>query len=103
VQPISRGGAPSPAIATAVGVASRFRPHDAAEGAGAPVRIRPGRPEASVLFTRMASRDPLAQMPPLGTHAVDEEALALVAAWIGELPAEAAVVSTPDRRNAHRR
>ncbi len=46
-------------------MASRFRPHDPGEGAGAPVRIRPGRPEASVLYRRMASRDPLAQMPPL--------------------------------------
>ncbi|HSD21430.1 MAG TPA: hypothetical protein VLC54_15395 [Anaeromyxobacter sp.] len=88
VQPISRAGAPSPAVATAVGVASRFRPHDPGEGAGAPVRIRPGRPEASVLYRRMASRDPLAQMPPLGSHAVDEEALAVVAAWIAELPAD---------------
>jgi len=102
VQPVAREGAPSPAVATAVGVASRFRPHDGGEGAGAPVRIRAGRPEASVLFSRMASRDPLVQMPPLGTHAVDEEALALVAAWIRELPPRA-IVSIPDRRNTQRR
>ena len=30
----------------------------------------------------MSSRDPLEQMPPLGTAAVDREALALVARWI---------------------
>jgi hypothetical protein len=100
VQPVAREGAPSPAVVTAVGVTSRFRPRDSGEGV-APVRIRPGRPEASVLFARMASRDPLAQMPPLGTRVVDEEALALVAAWIRELPAPA--VSIPDRRSTHRR
>jgi hypothetical protein len=34
----------------------------------------------------MSSRDPLQQMPPLGTSAVDTEALALVSRWIESFP-----------------
>ena len=30
----------------------------------------------------MASRSPLTQMPPLGTHLVDREGLALIEDWI---------------------
>lgn len=44
--------------------------------------VAPGDPERSVLWQRMASRDPRRQMPPLGTHIPDPEGLALVAAWI---------------------
>jgi hypothetical protein len=32
----------------------------------------------------MASRNPIAQMPPLGTRLVDEEAVALIHRWIAE-------------------
>jgi hypothetical protein len=32
----------------------------------------------------MASRNPLVQMPPLGTQLVDEEALRLIKQWIAE-------------------
>jgi hypothetical protein len=85
VQRVAPRAAPPPALATAVGVVSRFRPHDSG-GSGTPLRIRPGHPEESVLFTRMASRDPLLQMPPLGTRLADEGALALVSEWIRELP-----------------
>lgn len=94
-EPASRDSSTSPAVATAVGVASRFRPRGMAPDGGAPVRIRAGRPEESVLFARMGARDPLTQMPPLGTHAADDEALALVAAWIRALPPNEAVVSAP--------
>ncbi len=70
------------ALATTVDRASRFRP------AGAPqscdVRIRPGDPERSSLLHRMSTRDPLAQMPPVGTRLVDGEAVALIEAWIRE-------------------
>jgi mono/diheme cytochrome c family protein len=48
-------------------------------------RIVPGRPEDSLLFQRMSSREPARQMPPLGTRVVDDEALALVGRWITEL------------------
>jgi hypothetical protein len=30
----------------------------------------------------MASRNPVAQMPPLGTQVVDEEALSIIRRWI---------------------
>jgi len=66
-----------------VGVQSGFRP------AGAPAnapRIAPGHMDSSVIALRMKSRDPLQQMPPLGTSAVDAEAVALLARWIDSLP-----------------
>jgi hypothetical protein len=46
--------------------------------------IAPGAPERSTIVTRMASRWPVNQMPPLGTLVVDEQAVALVTAWIRE-------------------
>lgn len=52
---------------------------------GAEVRVEPGRPEHSVLFRRMGARNPLDQMPPLGTEKPDREALALVERWIHSL------------------
>jgi hypothetical protein len=68
---------------TAVGVPSRYLPPDAQQAA---LRIVPGDPAASVLVRRMSSRHAAAQMPPLGTRAVDEEAVQLVSDWIRELP-----------------
>ncbi|MFO1208118.1 MAG: hypothetical protein U1E40_02730 [Amaricoccus sp.] len=50
-------------------------------------RVEPGHPERSVLFERMASRWAAAQMPPLGTELVDEDALGLVRQWIDGLDA----------------
>jgi hypothetical protein len=52
---------------------------------GAEVRVEPGKPEHSVLFRRMGARDPLDQMPPLGSEKPDREALALVERWIHSL------------------
>ncbi len=52
---------------------------------GAEVRVEAGKPEHSVLFRRMDARDPLDQMPPLGTEKPDREALALVERWIHSL------------------
>jgi hypothetical protein len=46
------------------------------------ILLAPGHAAASRLWRRMDSRQPLLQMPPLGTHRVDAEALALLAAWI---------------------
>jgi hypothetical protein len=75
-----------PAFRTALGRESRFRIPGVAPGASR--RIAPGSPDASAIATRMASRDPLVQMPPIGTHVVDDEALRLVEQWIREdLPA----------------
>lgn len=45
-------------------------------------RIVPGQPDRSVLVQRMRSRNPIAQMPPLGTRLADDEGLALVEQWI---------------------
>jgi hypothetical protein len=67
-------------LATTVGRASAFEP-DGGEDA---MRIRPGDPERSTLFHRAVSRDPLAQMPPLGTHRSDPDAISLLADWIRE-------------------
>jgi hypothetical protein len=68
------------ALRTAVG-----RPSDFAvpgEAPGRSERIRPGEPERSALALRLASRNAVRQMPPLGTQLVDEEAVHLVQQWI---------------------
>jgi hypothetical protein len=74
-------GEPPPALATAVGQPSRFKVPDAEE---IRERIRRGDPDASVVIARMATRNPLVQMPPLGTRIVDEEAVRLIRRWIAE-------------------
>jgi hypothetical protein len=86
---LARGRA---ALETAVERESRFRwPTDCD-----PQRIDLDAPKASVLLRRMASRQPLSQMPPLGTRVRDSEALQLVTDWIREdLPRAHRVPSTP--------
>lgn len=69
-------------VRSIVGVQSGFRPSGAPQGAA---RIAPGHRDASVIALRMNSRDPLQQMPPLGTSAVDAEAVALLERWIESL------------------
>lgn len=44
--------------------------------------VAPGRADASLLVLRSRSREPLSQMPPLGTAIADTEALALIEHWI---------------------
>lgn len=90
---------PSPAAAleTAVDHASRFR----FPGGSAIQRITPGAPETSVLALRMSSRQALAQMPPLGTHAVDADALALVRDWIREDLVSSQRVATKSMDSQH--
>jgi hypothetical protein len=85
VAPVGAARTPG-ARETAVGVPSRYRPPAAV---GAPLRISPGAPAASVLVQRMSSRHASVQMPPLGTASVDEEAVRLVSDWIRELQAPA--------------
>lgn len=58
---------------------ARWRPADAAPDARLVV---PGRPEASLLLVRMQTRQPLRQMPPLGTAQADAAGLAAVTSWI---------------------
>jgi len=55
------------------GTTSRFRI------SGEPVHNK-----AELVLKRMASRDPNRQMPPLGTHVADAEALSLIERWIGD-------------------
>lgn len=66
------------AIRSTLGRISRYQP---SHGAGLP-RIDAGDPDDSTLVARMGSRSPVAAMPPLGTRAVDHEALALIREWI---------------------
>lgn len=68
--------ATSATLATLVGVASEFQLEDIG------TRVVPGADAESLLLARMRSRDPLVQMPPLGTAVGDREAIALVGHWI---------------------
>jgi mono/diheme cytochrome c family protein len=70
-----------PALATSVGRISKYVP-SAWDAPGE--RIRAGEPDRSVLAFRMASRNPVSQMPPVGSRLVDEEAVALIRRWIQE-------------------
>jgi hypothetical protein len=60
----------------------RFRP----SGDAPAERLSAGAPESSTLLTRMRSRDPLTQMPPLATLVVDQEATSRIERWISQLP-----------------
>lgn len=70
-----------PAVATTLGQISKYVP-SAWEGPGE--RIAAGNPDRSVLAFRVASRNPVSQMPPVGTRIVDDEAVALIRKWIAE-------------------
>ncbi len=82
-QRVAAPSASSAVLRSIVGVQSQFRPPSAP---AAETRIAPGHLDASVIAVRMNSRDPLQQMPPLGTSAVDAEAVALLKRWIEGLP-----------------
>ncbi|REJ73515.1 MAG: hypothetical protein DWQ36_06915 [Acidobacteria bacterium] len=66
------------AIRTTSGIAAST----SARSAPAALRLDPGNPEGSQLLQRVGTRDPFAQMPPLGTRVVDEKALELLTAWV---------------------
>lgn len=92
------GTSTTPVLPSAVGHASRFRLRET--GGPESVRIVPGRPDRSLLLRRMASRHPVVQMPPLGTHAPDSDAVSLLEVWIREdlgadVGAPAAHTATP--------
>jgi hypothetical protein len=76
------GAAPDAVRRSLVGVPSQLRAGGVPPGTP---RIQPGRFSASVVALRMSSRDPLQQMPPLGTSVVDVDGMALVAEWIASL------------------
>jgi len=46
--------------------------------------IAPGDPAHSMMLARMSTRGPT-QMPPIGSHVVDAEGVALITAWINDL------------------
>ena len=48
------------------------------DGPGRATRIEPGDPARSTVVFRMATRNPVRQMPPLGTKVVDQEGLDLI-------------------------
>jgi hypothetical protein len=77
----ARGQGDEPGAA-AIGHATRFRIPGVAPGRS--VWIDPGSPTSSAVVTRMASRSPVQQMPPLATQLVDEQAVALLRGWIEE-------------------
>ena len=70
-----------PAVATTLGQISKYVP-SAWEAPGE--RIAARSPDRSVLAFRVASRNPVSQMPPVGSRIVDEEAVALIRRWIAE-------------------
>lgn len=77
---LAAGTAMPDAIATGLDRTARFQP----SGAAPMSRLAAGHPEASLVVQRMARRDPITQMPPLGSRLVDREAVALVETWIRE-------------------
>lgn len=60
------------------------RPQHDTFGLANAMLVAPAQPDQSVLVQRLSRRGP-GQMPPLGTHQVDEQAVALFRAWISEL------------------
>jgi hypothetical protein len=74
--------APDAVRRSIVGVPSQLRAGSVPPGTP---RIQPGHVSASVVALRMNSRDPLQEMPPLGTSLVDAEGMALLAEWITSL------------------
>jgi hypothetical protein len=77
--------AAEPALATTMGRTGRFRIPGAA--AAGDTLVVSGDPARSSVFFRMSSRNPLYQMPPLGTKLADADAVALLRRWIAENPA----------------
>lgn len=73
-------GLPRPLL-TALGRPSRFKLSVSPETVE---RICAGQPDKSMLVARMESRNPLVQMPPLGTRLVDTDAVQLIRRWIAE-------------------
>lgn len=84
---LDSGEAKSDALQTAVERTARFQP------AGSPqlLRLTPGTPEESLLLRRISRRDPVTQMPPLGSRLVDRAAVELITRWIRSAPG-----ATPD-------
>jgi hypothetical protein len=74
----------APAIHTTFARPSRFALPGAQAGTPS-MRVVPGRPELSVLLSRMRSTSTFARMPPLGTRLVDRQAVDIIERWIREV------------------
>lgn len=72
------------AYRTGVGIASQFQPSLFSKEKL--LRVAPGDGAHSSVLFRMGSRDPVTQMPPLGTRVVDEVGLVAIRRWIDSLP-----------------
>ena len=88
---IARPEPEAPAVLTTVEQASKFVPASWEQGE----RVCAGNPDRSVVMARMASRNPVMQMPPLGTRLVDDEAVALIRRWIAEGAGAKTISHTP--------
>lgn len=88
---IARPEPEPPGMRTTVEQVSKFVPASWAQGE----RVCAGNPDQSVVLARMASRNPVMQMPPLGTRLVDEEAVALIRRWIAEGAGSKTISHTP--------
>src|SRR5262249_7266307 len=67
------------------------RPQHDTFGMSNAMLVAPGDPDRSVLVARLARRGS-GQMPPLATHTVDQQAVALVRQWIAGLKPEKTIV-----------
>ena len=78
--PIARTEPLAPAVRTTVEQLSKFQPATWTNAE----RVCVANPDQSVLVARMPSRNPVLQMPPVGTRLVDDAAVALIRKWISE-------------------
>jgi len=85
-QPASPDAARDPVGATAIRKPGKFQIPGAVPSAAS--RIEPGDPARSTVVFRMATRNPVRQMPPLGTKVVDQEGLDLIRRWISGIERE---------------
>jgi hypothetical protein len=83
---VAPGTVGEPAIMTGFDRPTRYPIPGVAPGEA--MMIKPGDPSRSAVIYRMATRNPLRQMPPLGTKVVDGDSLALIEKWIREAPKE---------------
>ncbi|WP_418316023.1 hypothetical protein [Piscinibacter sakaiensis] len=70
-------------LGSLLGADARFRK---AGQVGSAALVAPGDAAASVLLQRMRTRNPLQQMPPIGTRLADSDAIDLIARWIESQP-----------------
>jgi hypothetical protein len=83
--PIGAIGMDLAARIAATGAALRTTVDQPAHFMAPRMRIAAGDPARSVVIARMSSRNPVEQMPPLGTQLVDEQATHLLTTWIEHL------------------